>query len=41
MALLILNLVFGIALALFCHYVDGPVTKTLKEELKEKGVKWK
>jgi hypothetical protein len=31
----IVNAVFAVCFLLYCHYVDGPVTKALKEELKE------
>lgn len=30
----LLNLVFGILFLCYCHFIDGPVTKALKEELK-------
>ena len=35
----ILNLAFGILSVCYCHFVDGPVTKALKEELKALEVK--
>ena len=41
MLTILVNLTFALALMFYCEYVDGPVTKTLKEELKEKGVEWK
>lgn len=31
--ILILNVAFGALLFCYCHFVDGPVTKALKEEL--------
>jgi hypothetical protein len=31
----LVNLVFVLTLLLFAHFVDGPVTKALKEELRE------
>lgn len=32
--LIVLNVAFGALLLCYCHFVDGPVTKALKEELK-------
>lgn len=32
--IIVLNLVFGILLFCYCHFINGPVTKALKEELK-------
>jgi len=38
--LIVLNIVFGALLICYCHFIDGPVTKALKEELREQGVKF-